>query len=81
MYDAAVPDAAGDDVDSLQGEPSARLNTFVVNQSNDSSQLVDSFANAPVGTTPQAGLDNDSGSSPVGATSDLSTVVFTDSQR
>ena len=61
------------------GEPSARLNTFVVNQSNDSSQLVDSFANAPVGTTPQAGLDNDSGSSPVGATSDLSTVVFTDS--
>ena len=61
------------------GEPTARLNTFVVNQSNDSSQLVDSFANAPVGTTPQAGLDNDSGSSPVGATSDLSTVVFTDS--
>jgi hypothetical protein len=61
------------------GEPTARLNTFVVNQSNDSSQLVDSFAQAPVGTTPQAGLDNDSGSSPVGATSDLSTVVFTDS--
>ena len=62
-----------------KGEPTARLNTFVVNQSNGSAQLVDSFANAPAGTTPQAGLNSDQGSATVGATPDLSTVVFTDS--
>jgi hypothetical protein len=61
------------------GEPTARLNTFVINQSNGSAQLVDSFAKAPAGTTPQAGQNNDQGSAPVGASADLSTVVFTDS--
>ncbi len=46
----------------------------MVNLSTGAAQLVDSFAHAPAGTTPQ----NDAGSAPVGATPDLSTVVFTD---
>jgi hypothetical protein len=56
------------------GEPTGRVNAFVVNLGTGAAQLVDSFAHAPAGTTPQA----DAGSAPVGATPDLSTVVFTD---
>jgi hypothetical protein len=56
------------------GEPTGRLNAFVVNLSTGTAQLVDSFAAAPAGATPQ----NDAGSTPLGASPDLSTVVFSD---
>ena len=56
------------------GEPTGRVNAFLVNTTDLSAQLIDSFATAPAGTTPQA----DQGSSPAGASADLSTVVFND---
>ena len=56
------------------GEAVGRPNLFVRNDTNGSFSLVDSFANAPAGTTPQA----DTGSAAVGASADMSTVVFTD---